>query len=43
MDDQFPGGIKSGDGRLRLPELDIKGPIKVLQPSFSLYEVCSHG
>jgi hypothetical protein len=28
MDDQFPGGIKTRLGRLVLPELEIKFPIK---------------
>jgi hypothetical protein len=30
---QFPGGVKTGFGLLPLPELDIKGTIKILDSS----------
>ncbi|MEW6079686.1 MAG: hypothetical protein AB1724_17910 [Thermodesulfobacteriota bacterium] len=32
---QFPGGVKAGFGFLSLPELNIKGTIKVLDTPFS--------
>jgi hypothetical protein len=43
MNDQFPGGVKAGFCRLRLPEFQVERLVHLFEPSASFNKVLSHG
>jgi hypothetical protein len=42
MNNNFPRGIKTSLGRLRLPEFQVKGPVQVFQLASAFNKIFSH-